>query len=157
MNKVLKYLMISFLAIVIIYNLLIFGLGYLYSHGAGGLEKIEGYEFKTTTENFEKELKSICNKSKNLSFKDTIENEGYAKITMKIQIIDGDKKINYIGKLWNMSDENLSYTSFYLYHIDNKTNDDFSWFSIEKYKKIKLFEKEILEPISRKYKYEKVD
>ncbi|OXB04645.1 hypothetical protein [Flavobacterium pectinovorum] len=155
MKKILKYLLIILVSLCILYNLIIFGLTYLYFHrpDPSGSDEIKEYEFKTTTSNLKKEFKMICDKSSHLSYKDSVyyqnENTGNANT---IQITkEGEKLVYFLTLNEKLDDKNL-HATFFLYYINGKSEDDFGWFSFEKHKKVKLFEKEIIEPLSKKYK-----
>ncbi|WP_264536685.1 hypothetical protein [Flavobacterium sp. N1736] len=159
MDKLIKYLAIIIFTIFLIYITPIVFFGFLYSYGAGGTGKIEGYEFKTEPAKLRKELKMICDKSKYLSYKDTLEsksNNGFEEILITIRVVKDSKEIAYESKLNGFSDEKNGILLLLIY-INDKSNDDFGWFSSEKYNKIKLFEKEIIEPLAKKYKYEKLE
>lgn len=155
MNKIFKYFLLTIVIGYVLVNLIIYSFTYLYSHGAGGAGKIKEYEFKTTANDFKKELKLICDKSEYISFKDTIENEGYDKTLITIQIEKKLEKIIYFAELQELSEKDNRHVTLYLVYINGQKNDDFSWFSLEKYKKLKLFEREVIEPLSSKY--EKID
>ncbi|OXB04647.1 hypothetical protein [Flavobacterium pectinovorum] len=147
--KVIKWLAIlSFtsISIVVLYWV---GFALLFSYGAGGPKRIEAYDFKTTEKNLRKELTTICSNSNYLSYKDTIDDNGFTKTLVTIQITEESNKTVYDLRLWNMGSDEI--TSFYLYYINSRSSDYFGWFSFEKYKKVKLFEKEIIEPLSKKF------
>ena len=147
--KVIKWLAIlSFtsISIVVLYWV---GFALLFSYGAGGPKRIEAYDFKTTEKNLRKELTTICSNSNYLSYKDTIDNNGFTKTLVTIQITEENNKTVYDLRLWNMGSDEI--TSFYLYYINSRSSDYFGWFSFEKHKKVKLFEKEIIELLSKKF------
>jgi len=43
----------------------------------------------------------------------------------------------------------------FLKGVNNKNNEDFGWFSFEKYNALKLYKKTIIKPLSEKYKHVK--
>jgi hypothetical protein len=153
MGKIKKY--ISYILVTLVLGSFIFYLSlyfiggyYVGSYGSG---KIEIYEFATKKENLEKELNRICSVSKNISCKDSINYIG--RTYKKSLVIKLNSQPIYILKLSGEA----NYSDLHLIYIDGKSNEDFGWFSIGKYKKVKLFEKEIIEPLSKKYKYEKLE
>lgn len=149
--KIIKWLAIlgcTALSMVVLYWV---GFAILFSYGAGGPKRIEAYEFKTTKKNLRQELKMICSNSNYLSYKDTIDDNGFTKTLVTIQITEESNKTVYDLRLWNMGSEEINNTSFYLYYINSKSSDYFGWFSIEKYKKVKLFEETIIDPLSKKF------
>lgn len=124
-------------------SLYIIGGYYIGSYGTG---KINIYEFETKKENLQYELNNMCNNLKNISCKDSINYIG--RTDKKSLVIKIDEKSTYILKLSG----NDNYSSFHLIYINGNTDDDFGLFSLEKYKKIKLFEETIIEPLSKKFK-----
>lgn len=153
MGKIKKY--ISYILVILALGSFIFYLSlyfiggyYVGNYGSG---KIKIYEFETKKENLEKELNRFCSVSKNISCKDSI---NYIGRTYKKSLVI---KLNYQPiYILKLSGE-ANYSDLHLIYINGKSNDDFGWFSIEKYKKVKLFEKEIMEPLAKKYKYEKLE
>ncbi|WP_264536683.1 hypothetical protein [Flavobacterium sp. N1736] len=150
MRKIINYSILTLIAGSFIFYLSLYFIGgyYVGSYGSG---KIRIYQFETKKENLEQALNSICNDSKNISCKDSINYIG--RTYKKSLIIKLNDKPVYILKLSGDS----VYSDLHLIYINGKKNDDFGWFSIEKYKKVKLFEKEIIEPLSKKYEYEKLE
>jgi len=124
----------------------------LYSYGAGSQGRIKNYQFGISTSIIKNEIFSICNKKSSISCKDSISDlgGGYKQKLIIIKI----EKDSFIIKDGEGGD---LYTSYNLISINGKSEDDFGWFSFEKHKKVKLFEKEIIEPLSKKYKYEKLE
>lgn len=147
--KIIKWLAIlgcTALSMVVLYWI---GFAILFSYGAGGPKRIEAYEFKTTKKNLQQELKMICSNSNYLSYKDTIDDNGFTKTLVTIQITEENNKTVYDLRLWNMGSDEI--TSFYLYYINSRSSDYFGWFSFEKHKKVKLFESEVIDPLSKKF------
>lgn len=145
MRKIIKYILLMFVFMSIIFYTSIYILGsyYIGSYGSGN---IKIYEFDTKKDNLEKELNRICNVSKNISCTDSI---NYIGRTYKKQLVIKLKsKPIYIIKLSGEA----NYSDLHLIYINGKSSDDFGWFSIEKYKKVKLFEDIIIKPLSKKYK-----
>lgn len=143
-RKIISYILVILVLVSFIFylSLCFIGAYYVGSYGSG---KIKIYEFETKKENLEKELNRICNNSKNISCKDSVNYIG--RTYKKSLIIRLNSKPVYILKLSGDTD----YSDLHLIYINGKSNDDFGWFSIEKYNNIKLFEKEIIEPLSKKY------
>lgn len=149
--KIIKWLAIlgsTALSMIVLYWL---SFAILYSYGAGGQGRIKNYQFGISTNIIKNEIFSICNKKSSISCKDSISDLG-GGYKQKIIIIKIEKD-SFIIKDAEGGD---LYTSYNLISINGKSDDDFGWFSIEKYKKVKLFEKEIMEPLAKKYKYEKL-
>lgn len=152
MKKTFKYILLMLFIGYILFNLIIYSFAFLYSNGAGGIGKIREYEFRITADDFQKELKLICYKSKNFSYKDTVVDDGYKRTMITIQIVKNYEKIIYFLELQDSSDQEKRRAVLYLINLDGRKNDDFGWLSMEKYKKIKLFEESIVKPLSEKYK-----
>lgn len=124
----------------------------LFSYGSGGSGKIKNYQFEMSSSTFKNEIISLSHKISDLSCKDSINDMGGGyKQKMLIIII---KKDIFIIKDAEGGD---FYTSFNLISINGMTDKDFGWLSIEKHQKVKLFEKVIIEPISKKYKRVEVE
>ena len=150
--KIIKWLAIlgcTALSMVVLYWV---GFAILYFYGAGGQGRIKNYQFGISTSIIKNEIFSICNKKSSISCKDSISDlgGGYKQKLIVIKI----EKDSFIIKDAEGGD---LYTSYNLISINGKIDDDFGWFSFEKHKNIKLFEKEIIEPLSKKYKYEKLE
>jgi hypothetical protein len=150
--KMIKWL--SAFIVVIVISIFVYWLSFaiLYSYGAGGQGRINNYQFEISTSIIKNEIFSICNKKSSISCKDSISDlgGGYKQKLIVIKI----EKDSFIIKDAEGGD---LYTSYNLISINGKIKDDFGWFSFEKHKKVKLFEKEIIEPLSKKYKYEKLE
>lgn len=152
MKKIFKYVLLVSIAGYIFINIIIYSFAYLYSHGAGGEGKIKEYEFKMTMEDFQKNIRLLCSELKCYSYKEKVDNVGYKMTLTTIQIVENSKKIIYYLESQDLSDGNDKKTTVYLIYINGKKNDDFGLFSLERYKNVKLFEKVIIEPLSKKYK-----
>lgn len=153
MARIIKYIGIVIIVSSVIYITPILFFGFLYSHGAGSPGKIKSYEFKTIPKDLRKELKKICDESKQLSYMDTLEDKstnGYEEILTKIRLVENSKVIVYESKLNGFSDEKNG-VFFMLIYINNMSNDDFGWFSWERHRRVKLFEEKIIEPLSKKF------
>ena len=154
MKKILNYILIIIISLSLLYNLMMFSLTYFYFHrsGGGGSNEIKEYEFKTTTFNLKKEFKVICDKSTYLSYNDSAYYSHSIDVNANtIQITKEGEKLVYFLILNEKADDKNPHIEFSLYYINGKSNDDFGWFSIEKYNNVKLFEKEIIEPLAKKY------
>lgn len=157
MARIIRYIGIVVTISFVIYITPILFFGFLYSHGAGGPGKIERYEFKTANENVDKSLKTINCKAYIISIKDIAlgdsldsKNKIYDNLLMRIQI-KNKKTSEIITDTTSFSESyNQNHSRFNLIYINGKSDDDFWWFSIEKYKKVKLFEEAIIEPLSKK-------
>lgn len=139
---------LSVFIVVIVISIFVYWLSFaiLYSYGAGGQGRIKNYQFGISTSIIKNEIFSICNKKSNIGCKDSISDlgGGYKQKLIIIKI----EKDSFIIKDAEGGD---LYTSYNLISINGKIDADFGWFSIEKYKKVKLFEKEIIEPLSKKF------
>lgn len=77
-------------------------------------------------------------------------NKLYDNLLIRIQI-KNKKTSEMITYTTSFSESyNQNHSRFNLIYINGKSDDDFWWFSIEKYKKVKLFEEAIIEPLSKK-------
>ncbi|MBF7093172.1 hypothetical protein IUY40_16695 [Flavobacterium sp. ALJ2] len=152
MKKILNYLIITLITVCVLYNLIMFGFTYFYFHGTpSSPSKIEKYEFNTTAINLKKEFKTICDKSKYLSYKDSVDYDNVNTGNVNtIQITKKGEKLTYFLRLNEVSDNKNKCVKLYLYYINGKGNDSFGWFSLEKYRKVKLFEETIITPLSKK-------
>lgn len=154
MDKLIKYIVIVLFIAFLIYSIPIFVFGFLYSHGAGGRteRKMESYEFKATTKNLKNGIKLICDKSKYLIYKDSVDydivNTGNVNT---IQIIKDEDKLTYFLRLNEESADKNVKVKFCLYYINGKGKDDFGWFLNKKKKQIKLFEDNIIDPLSKQF------
>lgn len=150
--KIIKWLAILGFAALSMNALYWIGFAILFSYGAGNSmeEKIEMYEFNTTVENFKDELQMISNKSIYLSYQVSVygDNSGNANT---IRIFTDGQKLTYFLKLNERQDDKDIPVKLNLYFINGKGKDDFGWFSNEKYKKVKLFEETIIDPLSKKF------
>ncbi len=156
--KIIKYIVFTIIVgwLLFLLGIMILGGYYVGDHGIG---KIEEYFFKSSNIDLKNEIKRTSVKSK-LIIKDSIITpwEGYNNIlsTIKIKNKNTSETITYVIAYYGNFDESFYNTNktdcgFFLIYINGKTNDDFGWFSWEKYKKVKLFEETIIEPLSDKY------
>lgn len=148
--KIIKWLAIlSFTAISIVVLYWVgFALLFSYGAGAGGAGRITAYKFKGEVN----DIKAVFDKTfdkRTIHIRDSIVDGDYrGAFDTRLLIIDSDKSnMQYIIKL--PPSEGSFY--FYLIYINGKINDDFGWFSIEKYRGINLFESEIIDPLSKKF------
>lgn len=150
--KMIKWL--SVFIVVIVISIFVYWLSFaiLYSYGAGGQGRIKNYQFGISTSIIKNEIFSICNKKSSISCKDSISDLG-GGYKQKLIII----KIERNSFIIKDAEGGDLYTSYNLISINGKIDDDFGWFSLEKQRQVKLFEKEIIEPLAKKYKYEKLE
>jgi len=149
MRKILKYLMIIFISGYIFNKLLFFGLTYLYFHGSvSPPSKMKVYEFNTSVMKFKNELKIISDKSIYLVYKDSIFEE--SKINT-IRMFKNGEKLTYYLEVNEKRNDKDKLVELSLYFINGKGKNDFGWFSNEKNRQIKLFEENIIEPLSKKF------
>lgn len=135
----------------ILNKLLIFGLTYFYFHGSvNPPSKMKAYEFNTSIIKFKNELKIISDKSIYLSYQDSV--FGNSKINT-IRIFENGEKLTYYLEVNEVNEENDKEptVAINLYFINGKGKDDFGWFSNTKNIQIKLFEENIIEPLSKKF------
>lgn len=133
----------------ILNKILFFGLIYFYFHGSvSPPSKMKVYEFNTSIIKIKNELKTISHKSIYLSYKDSV--FGDSKINT-IRIFKNGEQLTYYLELDEERNGKDLPVKLNLYFINGKGNDDFSWFSIEKYKKVKLFEDNIIDPLSKQF------
>ncbi|MFB9057206.1 hypothetical protein ACFFU9_10680 [Mariniflexile ostreae] len=149
--KIIKWLSILVFTAIIIVAFHWIGLIFIFSHGAGsgGTGLIKSYKFNLKTKNIKTEFDKTFDKNK-IHFRDSVVDNSYRGFFNESLIIINLKKHNmeYIVESPIGSDS----LYFYLIYINGKIDDDFGWFFYDKYKAIKLFEKEIIEPLSEKYK-----
>ncbi|WP_264536684.1 hypothetical protein [Flavobacterium sp. N1736] len=149
--KIIKWLAIlSFTAISIVVLYWVgFAILFSYGAGSGGTGLIKVYEFKGEVNDMKAIFDQTLDK-KTIHIRDSIVDGDYrGTFDKRLLIINSDKSnMQYIIEL----PHNEGSFYFYLIYINGKINDDFGWFSIEKYNNIKLFEKEIIEPLSQKFK-----
>ena len=148
--KIIKWLVIlSFttLSIVVLYWI---GFAILFSYGAGseGTGSFKRYEFKGNVADVKEVFEKTFDKE-NIIIRDSIIYGNHEK-TIDEHLIIINLKENNTEYIIDFPNNNNDFY-FYLIYINGKINDDFGWFSIEKYKKIKLFEKAIIEPMSEKF------
>jgi len=150
-RKILKYLMIIFIVGYIFNKLLFYGLIYIYFHrpGPSGPDEMKEYEFNTTVENLKNELQTISDKSIYISHQDSV--HGRSKINTVRIFKDGEKLTYYLELDEREYDKHVP-VKLSLYLINGKSEDDFGWFSKDKATKIKLFEDNIIDPLSKKFK-----
>lgn len=133
----------------ILNKILFFGLTYLYFHGSSNPpSKMKEYEFNTSVIKFKNELKTISEKSMFLTYQDSV--LGASEINTLRIFKDGEELTYYLKVNEEQNDKDIP-VRLNLYFINGKGEDDFSWFSFEKYKKVKLFEENIIEPLSKKF------
>ncbi|WP_282143465.1 hypothetical protein [Cellulophaga baltica] len=149
--KIIKWLSILAFTAIMIVAIYWIGLIFIFSYGAGsgGTGLIKSYEFNLKTKNIKMEFDKTFDKNK-IHLRDSVVDNSYRGFFNESLIIINLKKYNmeYIVES-PIGSESLY---FYLIYINGKKNDDFGWFSLEKYKAIKLFEQEIIDPLSKKYK-----
>lgn len=149
--KIIKLVVILSFTAFIIVVLYWSGFAMLFSYGAGsgGTGSFERYEFKGNVVNVKEVFEKTFDKE-NIIIRDSIIDENQNKTSDEHLVIINLKENNteYIIDFPNNNNDFY----FYLIYINGKINDDFGWFSIEKYEKIKLFEKSIINPLSKKYK-----
>lgn len=141
--------MIIFISGYIFNKLLFFGLTYLYFHGSSNPpSKMKGYEFNASIIKFKNELKAISDKSIYLVYKDSIFEE--SKINT-IRMFKNGEKLTYYLEVNEKRNDKDKLVELSLYFINGKGKNDFGWFSNEKNRQIKLFEENIIEPLSKKF------
>ncbi len=165
MKKILKYLIIGFFIVIMLYELFMFFFVSLYFQSSGETGKIENYKFELSDMALWRYYYKIDKESKMISIHDSIkftqwgsyDGMHYYKDNLTIIKIKDGKTfketvyiLSYPGEI-NISDKKKLNGGFFLIYINGKTNDDFGWFSWEKHKKVKLFEETIIEPLSDKY------
>jgi hypothetical protein len=153
-KNIFKILAICVLIYFIIQLIYFFGFALMFSYGAGSGSEgaIESYDFKIDSISFSKEWKHIARENKEIEIKeDSISKGEYISHTSVLFI--NIKKTNHFKMCYyhTSNEKKEPITVTYLVRINNKTNDDFGWFSIEKYKGKKLFEETIVAPLSKKY------
>lgn len=134
----------------ILNKILFFGLTYLYFHSSSNPpSKMKVYEFNTSIIKFKNELKIISDKSIYLSYQDSV--FGNSRINT-IRIFENGEKLTYYLEVNEVNEVNDKETTvaINLYFINGKGKDDFEWFSNTKNIQIKLFEENIIEPLSKK-------
>lgn len=149
-RKIVKYLMIIFIIGYIFNKLLFYGLIYIYFHrtGPSDPDEMKEYAFNTTVENLKNELQKVSNKSIYISYQDSV--YGRSKINT-VRIFKDGEKLTYYLEVDEREYDKLVPVKLTLYLINGKTEDDFGWFSKEKARKVKLFEDNIVDPLSKKF------
>lgn len=146
--KVIKWLMVLSFTTIIIVVLYWVGFAILFSYGAGsgGTGVIKYYEFKSNEKISINKFRNNFDKQ-NIAIYDTIDKSGAFNRQSVIIYLRKDQ-VKYMIVFPATEGD---FSSFMLTRINGKTNDDFGWFSIEKYKKIRLFEESVIEPLSKKF------
>jgi len=148
--KTLKWsviLSLTAISIVVVYWS-VFAILFSYGAGSGETGLIKAYEYKGEV----KDIKTIFDRTfdkRIIHIHDSIVDGDYrGTFDKRLLIINSEKSnMQYIIEL----PHNQASFYFYLIYINGKSNDDFGWLSIEKYNNVKLFEKEIIEPLAKKY------
>ena len=149
--KIIKWLSILAFTAIMIVAIYWIGLIFIFSYGAGsgGTGRIKSYEFNSKIDNIKTEFEKTFDKNVIHLRDSVVDNSSRGTINENLIIINLKKNnMEYIIKT-HISRDNFY---FYLIYINGNINDDFGWFSLEKYKAIKLFEQEIIDPLSKKYK-----
>ncbi|CAI2768809.1 hypothetical protein [Flavobacterium collinsii] len=146
--KVIKWSIVLGVLLCSIIILYWIGFAFLYSYGAGsgGTGKIKNYKFKAHAKISINEFRKNF-EGQNIIIYDTI---------VKSSAFDRENVIIYLEKekmryIISFPSEDGDFSSFMLIKINGQINDDFGWFSLDKYRKVKLFEDDIIEPLSKKY------
>lgn len=147
--------MIIFISGYILNKLLIFGLTFFYFHGSvSPPSKMKVYEFNTSIVKFKNELKIISDKSIYISYQDSV--FGDPKINT-IRMFENGEKLTYYLEVNEVKNDKKVPVELNLYFINGKGKDDFGWFSNKKKIQIKLFEENIIEPLSKKFERIKIE
>lgn len=148
--KIIKWLVIlSFTALsIIIVYWVSFAILFSYGAASGGTGSFERYEFKGNAGDVKEVFEKTFDKE-NIIIRDSIIDKNHDK-TIDEHLIIINLKENNTEYIIDFPNNNNDFY-FYLIYINGKTNDDFEWFSFEKYKKIKLFEENVIEPLSKKF------
>ncbi|CAA9196006.1 hypothetical protein [Flavobacterium collinsii] len=146
--KVIKWSIVLGVLVCSIIILYWIGFAFLYSYGAGsgGTGKIKNYKFEAHAKISINEFRKIF-EGQNIIIYDTI---------VKSSAFERENVIIYLEKektryIISFPSEDGDFSSFMLIKINGQINDDFGWFSLDKYRKVKLFEDDIIEPLSKKY------
>jgi len=149
--KIFKWIIGTLIGLYVLVNLaiVIFAGAYVGNNGTG---KIKFYDFKIDSLELRKEINALKSELKIKDLKDSI---SYNETVFSFNIEDKEasEDINYTLSYYTSVNYNSDiHTSIYLIYINEKRNKDFSWFSLEKYRAIKLLEKTVIKPLSEKYK-----
>ena len=154
--KIVKYVLITISTGYLLFSLSIMIIGGYYV-GSNESWLIKRYKFDTNNITLHNSLKGINSLDNNIIIKDILiksdskdKNDLYDTLT-RIQI--KNKKTSEMTNYTTCYSESYSQNlcRFNLIYINGKTNDDFGWFSWEKYKAVKLFEESIIDPLSKKH------
>jgi len=149
--KIFKWIIGTLIGFYILFNLIVIIVAAAF-FGNNGTGKIEYYEFEMDSIMLKKELNLLQAKNEVKTLKDSIgEYERYFNFSIedKKSLDDINYTLSYRSKI---TDQPTTSLPFYLIYVNGKINDDFYWFSLEKYRAIKLLEKTVIKPLSEKYK-----